>query len=344
MTVRVGINGFGRIGRQSLRALIERTPDIEVIAVNDLVDAEMNALLFKHDSTYGAYQGTVEHTEDALVVDGREIKVLKESSPSALPWGDLGVDIVLESTGKFRDPGKAQAHLEAGARKVIISAPASGADFTVVLGVNEDGYDPETHHIISNASCTTNCLVPAVKVVHDLVTIERGLMNTVHSYTSSQRLLDTAHKDPRRARAAGLNIVPTTSGATRSLGVVMPELDGKFNGFSLRVPTPTVSIVDFTADVARPTSVEELNAAFRAAEAGPMKGILGVSDEPLVSSDFRGDSRSSIIDSSMTMVIGGTLVKVVAWYDNEWGFSCRVADLIGLVAARLPVAAGASRT
>ena len=337
MTVRVGINGFGRIGRQSLRALIERTPDVEVVAVNDLVDAEMNALLFKHDSTYGAYPGAVAHTDDALIVDGREIKVFKESDPAALPWGDLGVDIVLESTGKFRDPGKSQAHLDAGAKKVIISAPASGADFTVVLGVNEDRYDPERHHIISNASCTTNCLVPAVKVVHDLVTIERGLMNTVHSYTTSQRLLDTAHKDPRRARAAAQNIVPTTSGATRSLGVVMPELAGKFDGFSLRVPTPTVSVVDFTADVGRSTSVEELNAAFRAAEAGPMKGILGVSDEPLVSSDFRGDSRSSIIDSSMTMVIGGTLVKIIAWYDNEWGFSCRVADLIGLVAARLPV-------
>jgi glyceraldehyde 3-phosphate dehydrogenase len=339
MTVRVGINGFGRIGRQSLRALIERTPDVEVVAVNDLVDAEMNALLFKHDSTYGAYRGTVDHVQDGLIVDGREIKVFKESDPAELPWGDLGVDIVLESTGKFRDPGRSQAHLDAGAKKVIISAPAAGADFTVVLGVNEDHYEPETHHIISNASCTTNCLVPAVKVVHDLVTIERGLMNTVHSYTTSQRLLDTAHKDPRRARAAALNIVPTTSGATRSLGVVMPELEGKFNGFSLRVPTPTVSIVDFTADVARPTSVEELNAAFRSAEAGSMKGILGVSDEPLVSSDFRGDSRSSIIDSSMTMVIGGTLIKVLAWYDNEWGFSCRVADLIGLVAAKLPVTA-----
>jgi glyceraldehyde 3-phosphate dehydrogenase len=341
MTLRVGINGFGRIGRQSLRAIIERTPDVEVVAVNDLVDAGMNALLFKHDSTYGPYPGTVDHTDDALIVDGREIKVLKESDPAALPWGDLGVDIVLESTGKFRDPGKPQAHLDAGARKVIVSAPAAGADFTVVIGVNEDEYDPETHHVISNASCTTNCLVPAVKVVHDLVTIERGLMNTVHSYTTSQRLLDTAHKDPRRARAAGQNIVPTTSGATRSLGVVMPELAGRFNGFSLRVPTPTVSIVDFTADVARPTSVEELNAAFRAAESGRMNGILGVSDEPLVSSDFRGDSRSSIIDSSMTMVIGGTLVKVIAWYDNEWGFSCRVADLIGLVAARLPVGSDA---
>ncbi|HEU4920981.1 MAG TPA: type I glyceraldehyde-3-phosphate dehydrogenase [Candidatus Limnocylindrales bacterium] len=337
MAVRVGINGFGRIGRQSLKALIERTPDVEVVAVNDLVDTEMNAHLFKHDSTYGAYPGSVDHTADALIVDGREIKVFKEKDPAALPWGDLGVDIVLESTGKFRAPGKSQVHLDGGAKKVIISAPASGADVTIVLGVNEDRYDPERHHIISNASCTTNCLAPAVKVVHDLVGIERGLMNTVHSYTTSQQLLDTAHKDPRRARAAAQNIVPTTSGATRSLGLVMPELEGKFNGFSLRVPTPTVSIVDFTADVARPTSVDELNSAFRAAEAGPMKGILGVSDEPLVSSDFRGDSRSSIIDSSMTMVVGGTLIKVLSWYDNEWGFSCRVADLIGLVAARLPV-------
>jgi glyceraldehyde 3-phosphate dehydrogenase len=341
MTVRVGINGFGRIGRQSLRALIERSPEVEVVAVNDLVDAKANALLFKHDSTYGAYPGTVDHLTDTLVVDGREIRVLQESDPSSLPWGELGVDIVLESTGKFREPGKAQAHLDAGATKVIISAPAAGADFTVVVGVNEDGYDPETHHIISSSSCTTNCLVPAVKVVHDLVGIERGFMNTVHSYTTSQRLLDTAHKDPRRARAAAQNIVPTTSGATRSLGVVLPELEGRFDGFSLRVPTPAVSVVDFTADVGRPTTVEELNAAFRAAEAGPMRGILGVSDEPLVSSDFRGDSRSSIIDSAMTMVIGGTLVKVLAWYDNEWGFSCRVADLIGLVAKKLPVASHA---
>jgi glyceraldehyde 3-phosphate dehydrogenase (phosphorylating) len=341
MATRVAINGFGRIGRQSLRALLERTPSVEVVAINDLVDASLNALLFKHDTTYGAYPGSVESTDDALVVDGREIRVFKEADPARLPWGDLGVDVVLESTGRFREPGKADAHLEAGAGKVIISAPASGADVTIVLGVNEDTYDPERHHIISNASCTTNCLAPAVKVVHDLLTIERGLMNTVHSYTTSQRLLDTAHKDPRRARAAAQNIVPTTSGATRALALVMPELEGRFDGFSLRVPTSTVSVVDFTADVGRPTSVEELNAAFRAAEAGPMDGILGVSDEPLVSSDFRGDSRSSIIDAPMTMVIGGTLIKVVTWYDNEWGFSCRVADLIGLVAARLPVAAAA---
>ncbi|HEU5204954.1 MAG TPA: hypothetical protein VFU17_11710, partial [Candidatus Limnocylindrales bacterium] len=253
------------------------------------------------------------------------------------------VDIVLEATGKFRDPGKPDAHLDAGARKVIISAPARAADVTVVLGVNGDVYDPERHHIISNASCTTNCLVPAVKVVHDLATVERGQMNTVHSYTTSQRLLDIAHKDPRRARAAAQNIVPTTSGATSSLGQVIPELAGRFDGFALRVPTPVVSLVDFTADVGRPTSVDEVNAAFRAAASGPMKGILGVSDEPLVSSDFRRDSRSSIIDSALTMVTGGTLVKVLAWYDNEWGFSCRVADLIGMVAARLPATVASAR-
>jgi glyceraldehyde 3-phosphate dehydrogenase len=339
MAVRLGINGFGRIGRQSLKALLERAIPVDVVAVNDLADTSMNALLFKHDSTYGAYPGAVEHTEDELIVDGRRIKVLKESDPANLPWADLGVDIVLESTGKFRDPGKPQAHLAAGAKKVVVSAPSRGADVTVVLGVNGDAYDPERHDVISNASCTTNCLVPAVKVVHDLATIERGQMNTVHSYTSSQRLLDMAHKDPRRARAAAQNIVPTTSGATTSLGQVLPELEGKFDGFALRVPTSTVSVVDFTADVHRPTSVEELNAAFRAAEAGPMKGILAVSDEPLVSSDFRRDSRSSIVDSALTMVTGGTLVKVIAWYDNEWGFSCRIADLIGLVAARLPVPA-----
>jgi glyceraldehyde 3-phosphate dehydrogenase len=338
MAVRVGINGFGRIGRQSLKALIERTPDVEVVAVNDLVDTEMNAHLFKHDSTYGAYPGTVDHTADALIVDGREIKVFKEKDPAALPWGDLGVDLVLESTGLFTSADKAKAHIDAGAKKVIISAPAKGEDVTIVLGVNEDTYDPERHHIISNASCTTNCLAPAAKVVHDLVGIERGLMNTIHSYTNDQRILDVAHKDPRRARSAGQNIIPTTTGAAKALALVIPDLKGKFDGFSLRVPTPTVSVVDFTAEVGRETSVEELNEAFGTAASGPMKGILGVSDEPLVSTDFRGDSRSSIIDSASTMVLGGTMVKVIAWYDNEWGYSCRVADLIGYVAARLPVA------
>ena len=341
MTVRVGINGFGRIGRQSLKAIIERAPGVEVVAVNDLVDTSMNALLFKHDSTYGAYPGTVDHTDDSLIIDGREIKVLKEKDPAALPWGELGVDIVLESTGLFTSAEKARAHLDAGARKVVISAPAKGEDVTIVLGVNDDKYDPATHNIISNASCTTNCLAPAAKVVHDLVGIERGLMNTIHSYTNDQRILDVAHKDPRRARAAGLNIIPTTTGAAKALALVIPDLKGKFDGFSLRVPTPTVSVVDFTAVVGRDTSAEELNEAFRAAAAGPMKGILGVSDEPLVSTDFRGDARSSIIDSASTMVLGGNFVKVIAWYDNEWGYSCRCADLIEMIASRLPAATAA---
>ncbi|HEV8489645.1 MAG TPA: type I glyceraldehyde-3-phosphate dehydrogenase [Candidatus Limnocylindrales bacterium] len=342
MAVRVGINGFGRIGRQSLKAMIERTPDVEVVAVNDLVDAEMNAHLFKHDSTYGAYEGSVEARHGNLVIDGREIRILAEKDPAALPWRNLGVDVVLESTGLFTDAAKARAHLDAGARKVIISAPAKGEDITIVLGVNEERYDPRAHDIISNASCTTNCLAPAAKVVHDLLTIERGLMNTIHSYTNDQRILDVAHKDPRRARAAGLNIIPTTTGAAKALALVIPDLAGKFDGFSLRVPTPTVSVVDFTAEVSRPTSVEEINDAFRKAAAGPLDGILGVSDEPLVSTDFRGDSRSSIIDAESTMVIGGTMVKVISWYDNEWGYSCRVADLIGFVAARLPAASPAA--
>jgi len=337
MATRVGINGFGRIGRQSLKALIERAPDIEVVAVNDLVDAEMNALLFKRDSTYGTYPGDVRAGDSSIIIDGHEIKILAERDPANLPWGDLGVDIVLESTGIFTDAAKAGAHIAAGAKKVIISAPAKGEDITIVLGVNEERYDPASHHIISNASCTTNCLAPAAKVVHDLVTIERGLMNTIHSYTNDQNILDVAHRDPRRARSAGQNIIPTTTGAAKALALVIPDLKGKFDGFSLRVPTPTVSVVDFTADVSRPTSVEELNDAFRAAEAGPMKGILGVSDEPLVSMDFKGDSRSSIIDSASTMVLGGTMVKVISWYNNEWGYSSRVADLIAFVAARLPV-------
>jgi len=328
MSVRVGINGFGRIGRQSLKALIERTPDAEVVAVNDIVDVPTNALLFKHDSTYGAFPGEVSHTEDSIVVDGREIRVLQVSDPAQLPWKDLGVDIVIESTGRFTDADKARVHLEAGAKKVLISAPAKKEDVTIVLGVNDDAYDPAKHHVISNASCTTNCLAPAAKVVHDGWTIRRGLMNTIHSYTNDQKILDVAHKDPRRARAAALNIIPTTTGAAKALALVIPDLKGKFDGFSLRVPTPTVSVVDFTAELEKDVSAEELNAAFRAAAAGPMKGILGVSDEPLVSTDFRGDPRSSIIDAAMTMSLGGNFVKVIAWYDNEWGYSCRVADLV----------------
>ncbi len=335
MTVRVGINGFGRIGRQSLKAIIERAPDLEVVAVNDLVDVPTNALLFKHDSTYGAYPGEVSHTDAAIVVDGREIRVLQVADPAQLPWRDMGVDIVIESTGRFTDADKARAHVDAGARKVVISAPAKKEDITIVLGVNEGAYDPARHVVISNASCTTNCLAPAAKVVHDRWTIKRGLMNTIHSYTNDQRILDVAHKDPRRARAAGLNIIPTTTGAAKALALVIPDLKGKFDGFSLRVPTPTVSVVDFTAELERETTIEELNQAFRDAAVGPLAGILGASDEPLVSSDFRGDSRSSIVDLPSNMVLGGNFVKVIAWYDNEWGYSCRVADLVRYIAERL---------
>ena len=335
MTVRVGINGFGRIGRQSLKALIERAPDVEVVAVNDLVDVPTNALLFKHDSTYGAYQGEVSHTDDAVVIDGKSIKVLQIADPTQLPWGDLGIDIVIESTGRFTDASKAQAHIDAGAKKVIISAPAKGEDVTIVLGVNENVYDAAKHNIISNASCTTNCLAPAAKVVHDNWVIKRGLMNTIHSYTNDQKILDVAHKDPRRARAAALNIIPTTTGAAKAISLVIPDLKGKFDGFSLRVPTPTVSVVDFTAELEKDVTLEELNQAFRDAAAGPMAGILGASDDPLVSTDFRGDPRSSIVDLPSNMVLGGNLIKVIAWYDNEWGYSCRVADLTKFVAERL---------
>jgi glyceraldehyde 3-phosphate dehydrogenase len=335
MAVRVGINGFGRIGRQSLKAIIERTSNVEVVAINDLVDTEMNALLFRYDSTYGRYSGTVEHTDDSLIVDGREIKVFKEKDPAAIKWGDLGVDIVIESTGLFTDAEKARAHLEGGAKKVIISAPAKGEDVTIVLGVNQEMYDPHAHTIISNASCTTNCLAPVAKVVNDEFGIVRGLMNTIHSYTNDQRVLDVAHKDPRRARSAGQNIIPTTTGAARALALVIPELKGKFDGFSLRVPTPTVSVVDFTAQVEKEVSAQQLNDAFRAAAGDRMQGILGVTDEPLVSMDFKGDSRSSIVDGQSTMVLGN-LVKVIAWYDNEWGYSCRIADLTAFIADRLP--------
>jgi glyceraldehyde 3-phosphate dehydrogenase len=335
MTTRVGINGFGRIGRQSLKALIERTPDAEVVAINDLMSVELNALLFQRDSTYGAFDGTVEHTESSLVVNGKEIKVLQEKDPAALPWGDLGVDIVIESTGIFTDATKAAGHLEGGAKKVLISAPAKNEDATIVLGVNEDVYDSSKHNIVSNASCTTNCLAPAAKVVHDNWVIKRGLMNTIHSYTNDQNVLDVFHKDPRRARAAGLNIIPTTTGAAKALALVIPDLKGKFDGFSLRVPTPTVSVVDFTAELEKDATADEINAAFTAAAEGPMKGILGVETQKLVSMDFKGDERSSIIDAASTMSLGGNFVKVLAWYDNEWGYSCRVADLVKYMGDRL---------
>ena len=332
MTVRVGINGFGRIGRQSLKAIIQRSPEVEVVAINDLVDPKMNAHLFKYDSTYGIYPGSVAAEDDELVIDGRRIKVLASKDPAALPWGDLGVDIVVESTGLFTNAEKAAAHRKAGAKKVIISAPATGEDLTIVMGVNEKQYDPAKHHIISNASCTTNCLAPAAKVISDEWGIKRALMTTIHSYTNDQRILDVAHSDPRRARAASLNLVPASTGAAAAIARVIPELEGRFGGYSIRVPTPTVSIVDFTAELERSASIEAIHAAFRAAEAGPMAGILGVSDEPLVSSDYKGDTRSSIIDTLSTMMVGDKFVKIVTWYDNEWGYSCRVADLVKYVA------------
>ena len=334
MAIRVGINGFGRIGRQSLKALIQRAPAVEVVAVNDLADVETNALLFKHDSTYGAYAGSVESDGDSLVIDGKRVRVIFEKDPAALPWGELGVDIVIESTGVFTDATKAAAHRTAGAKKVVISAPAKNEDVTIVLGVNGDQYDPAKHHVISNASCTTNCLAPAVKVVMDAFGIRRGLMTTMHSYTNDQRILDVAHRDPRRARAAAQNMIPTTTGAATALAVVIPELKGKFDGYSVRVPTPTVSLIDFTAELERPATIAQLNDAFRTAERGSMSGILGVSDEPLVSSDFRGDPRSAIIDAQSTMVMDGTFAKVVAWYDNEWGYACRIADLVQMMATR----------
>jgi glyceraldehyde 3-phosphate dehydrogenase len=337
MAVRVGINGFGRIGRQSLKAILERAPGLEVVAVNDIVDVPTNALLFAHDSTYGNFPGTVSHTDDSIVINGKAVKVLQVGDPAQLPWKDLGVDIVIESTGRFTEAAKAGAHITAGAKKVLISAPAKGEDITIVLGVNEAKYDSALHTIISNASCTTNCLAPVAKVLNDTFGIEKGLMNTIHSYTNDQRILDVAHKDPRRARSAGLNLIPTTTGAARALSLVIPELKGKVDGFSLRVPTPTVSIVDFAVELRDETTAEAINGAFRTAAAGPLKGILGVSDEPLVSVDFRGDARSSIVDSALTMVVGGTgkFVKVLAWYDNEWGYSCRVADLTRFIAERL---------
>lgn len=330
--VKVGINGFGRIGRQVLKAALEKySGDYQIVAVNDLVDAETNAHLFKYDSNYGRFPGEVSVQDGDLVIDGNHIKVNSERDPAALPWGKLGVDIVIESTGVFRDKAGASKHLQAGAKKVIISAPAKDPDLTVVLGVNDGMYDPAKHHIVSNASCTTNCLAPAAKVVHDNFGIVKGLMTTIHSYTNDQRILDLEHKDLRRARAAALNIIPTTTGAARAVALVIPDLKGKFDGYALRVPTPTVSIVDFVCELEKETSAEEINAAFRAASEGPMKGILGFSEEPLVSMDYKEDARSSIIDAALTNVIGGKLAKVVTWYDNEWGYSVRCTDLVKLM-------------
>ncbi len=340
MTVRIGINGFGRIGRQVLKAIMERHGDeLEVVAINDLFPPEMNAYLFAHDSNYGHFDGTVEVEGGDLVINGHRVKVFAERDPRKLPWKDLGVDIVVESTGVFRDaaadPG-ARSHIEhGGAKKVIISAPAKNEDITIVLGVNDDLYDPAKHDVVSNASCTTNCFAPVAKIINDHFGIVKGYMTTVHSYTNDQRILDLAHRDFRRARAAGINIIPTTTGAAKAVGKVIPELQGKFDAMSIRVPTSTVSVVDFVTLVEKETTAEEVNAAFKAAAEGAMKGILGFSTEPLVSSDYKGDPRSSIVDAQNTTVVQGNLVKVLSWYDNEWGYSCRVADLAAKMAKAL---------
>lgn len=336
MTARVGINGFGRIGRQVLKAMLDNYPnDLEVVAFNDLDKPETMAHLFRYDSNYGKFPGTVEVMDGGLKINGCFIKAYAEKEPSKLPWKDLGVDIVIESTGKFTDKEKCQAHFDAGAKKVIISAPAKGEDLTIVMGVNDDKYDPARHHLVSNASCTTNCLAPAAKVVNDNWVIKRGLMTTIHAYTNDQKILDMPHKDLRRARAAGLSLIPTTSGAAKAVALVLPELKGKFDGLAIRVPTPTVSLVDFVADVEKEVTTDDLRAAFKKAAEGSMKGILGVSEEPLVSVDFKGDDRSSIIDMGSTMAFQGTMVKVMAWYDNEWGYSVRTADLAKLMASKL---------
>ncbi len=330
MSVRVGINGFGRIGRNVFRAAYERGADIEWLAVNDLVDPKTIAHLLKYDSTYGRFPAEVHATDSGLSVDGKEIRVLAERDPAALPWGDLGADVVIESTGLFTDRENAAKHLEAGAKKVVISAPATDPDTTVVLGVNFDEvYDRDQHQVISNASCTTNCLAPIAKVLHDTVGIKHGLMTTIHAYTADQRLQDMPHKDLRRARAAAVNLIPASTGAAKAIGLVIPELNGKLHGFAVRAPVPTGSVVDLTVEVNRETSVEEVNAALRtAAESGPLKGLLVYTEDPIVSSDIIKNPASSILDSQLTAVMDGTMVKLVSWYDNEWGYSNRVSDLV----------------
>ncbi|MFO7152308.1 MAG: type I glyceraldehyde-3-phosphate dehydrogenase [Bacillota bacterium] len=335
MGIKVGINGFGRIGRNSFKAALKNHPEIEIVAINDLTDPATLAHLLKYDSVFGRFEGEVTAKEDSIVVNGREIKVFAEKDPANIPWRDLGVDIVVESTGVFTSKEKAIKHIESGgAKKVIISAPAKGEDITIVMGVNEDKYNPKEHHVISNASCTTNCLAPVAKVLLENFGIKKGLMNTIHSYTNDQRILDLPHKDLRRARAAALNIIPTTTGAAKAVALVIPELKGKLNGFAMRVPTPTVSVVDLTAVLEKNVTVEEVNQALKEAAEGPMKGILGYTEEPVVSMDFKGCELSSIVDGLSTMVMDGDLVKVVSWYDNEWGYSCRVMDLVKYVAEK----------
>ncbi len=333
MTTKIGINGFGRIGRQALRAINENHEGrLEVAAINDLTDTKTNAHLLRYDSNYGAYPGVVEYTEDSIIVDGKKVKVLSERDPAKIPWRDYGVEVVVESTGVFTDAARAAAHLQGGAKKVIITAPARGEDITIVLGVNEDKYDPKKHQIISNASCTTNCVAPLVKVLHESFGVEKGLMSTIHAYTNDQRILDMFHRDLRRARAAAMNIVPTTTGAARAVAEVIPELKGRIHGVAFRVPVPTVSLVDFVATLERGVTAEDVNHAFKAAAEGKLEGIMEYCEEELVSSDFKGNPASCIIDAPSTMVIGGNMVKVLAWYDNEWGYSCRVADLAAYIA------------
>ena len=335
MTTRIGINGFGRIGRQVLRATLERHPDeLEVVAVNDLAPPKANAHLFKYDSNYGRYPGEVSAGDDAIEIDGKRIASLSERNPSALPWGDLGVDIVIESTGLFTQREKAAGHIEAGAKKVIISAPATGEDKTLVLGVNADEYDPASHHIISNASCTTNCVAQLIKVLNDEFSIKHGLMTTVHAYTNDQQILDQVHPDMRRARAAAANIIPTSTGAAKVVGVVIPKLNGKLHGMALRVPVSTGSITDFVADLGREVTKEEVNAAFLKAADGPLDGNLEYTEDPIVSSDIKMNPASCIFDADSTMVMEGNMVKVLGWYDNEWGYSCRTSDLTAMIAGK----------
>ena len=334
MTTRVGINGFGRIGRQVLRAINERHSEaLQVVAINDLTDTATNAHMFRYDSNYGIYPGTVEATsDDSIAIDGQEVKVMAERDPSQLPWADHGVDIVVESTGFFTDASAAAGHKEGGAKKVIISAPATGEDATIVLGVNEDTYDPNSHHVISNASCTTNCIATMTRVLHDAFEVKRGLMTTVHSYTNDQKILDQVHSDLRRARAAAVNIIPTTTGAAKAVGLVLPELNGKIHGMALRVPTPTGSVTDFVAELGKNATEEDVNDAYREAADSHMAGLVEYTEEPIVSSDIIRNPHSSIIDGLSTMSMQGNMVKVVGWYDNEWGYSCRTADLAAFLA------------
>ena len=335
MTTRIGVNGFGRIGRLVTRATLERYPDtLEVAAVNDLTDDKTNAHLFKYDTSYGVYPGQVEANNGDLLIDGRSIKVFSERDPAQIPWSEMGVDLVVESTGIFTDGAAAAGHLQGGASKVIISAPASNVDLTMVMGVNDGVYDKEQHNIVSNASCTTNCFAPMVKVLHEAFGIEHGLMSTIHSYTNDQAILDQRHSDLRRARAAAMNIIPTSTGAARAVGLVLPELNGKLHGIAFRVPTATGSVTDFVVDLSRGVTAEEVNQAFKEAAAGPLQGILEYTEDPIVSSDVRGNPHSCIFDALSTIVMQDNMVKIMGWYDNEWGYSCRTADLCSFMSSQ----------